>query len=204
MDGRRTGQIRAVALDLMDTVVADPFRDALVAATGASLEELFARRDPRIYPAFERGELDEAAYWAHYAQAGIEADPVAFHRVRRAGLGWLPGMRQLLDDLGGVVIRVAATNYPVWVDELTDGMLAGRFEHVVASCHIGVRKPDAAFYRWVLDTVQLPAGSVLFVDDREANVVGAQEAGLPAHRFVDAPRLRSWLRDHGLDLPSVA
>jgi HAD superfamily hydrolase (TIGR01509 family) len=198
------GPIRAVAFDLMDTVVTDPFREALTAATGLPVAELFARRDPALYPAFERGEVDEAAYWAHYAEAGITADPEVFHRVRRAGLTWRPGMRELLDDLEGVVVRAAATNYPVWIDELADGLLAGRFERVVASCHLGVRKPDPGFYRRLLTTVDLPPDAVLFVDDREANVAGARAAGMAAHRFVDARTLRAWLADHDVDLPHVA
>lgn len=196
--------IRAVAFDLMDTVFRDPFREALEAATALPLTELFERREPGVYPAFERGELDEAAYWAHYADAGITADPEAFHRVRRAGIRWLPGMQQLLDDLDGVVVRAAASNYPRWVDQLADDHLQGRFEHIVASCHLGVRKPDAAFYDRLLGRLGFDAHEVLFVDDRAANVKGSEAVGIAAHRFVDAATLRRWIRDHGVALPLAA
>lgn len=190
--------IRAVAFDVMDTVLRDPFREALVAATSLPLDELFARRRPEVYPAFERGELDEDAYWAHYAEIGVEVDPSEFHRVRRAGLGWLPGMARLLDDLAGVVVRATASNYPVWIEEVASDHLAGRFEHVLASCHLGARKPDAAFFGALLDRLGLAAQQVLFVDDREANVAGAHASGITAHRFVDADTLRDWLAEHGV------
>jgi HAD superfamily hydrolase (TIGR01509 family) len=196
--------IRAVAFDLMDTVLRDPFREALEAATELPLAELFARREPGIYPAFERGELDEVDYWAHYADAGIDADPEAFHRVRRAGIRWLPGMRALLDDLEGVVVRATASNYPIWVEELAENHLAGRFDHVIASCHLGARKPDAAFYERLLDALRLEPSEVLFVDDREDNVQGAEAVGIAAHRYVDAAPLRQWIRDHGVEVPRVA
>ncbi|MCC5947568.1 MAG: HAD family phosphatase [Nitriliruptoraceae bacterium] len=192
--------VRAVAFDLMDTVLADPFREALEAATGLPLVELFARREPGVYPAFERGELDEDAYWAHYADAGIDADPAAFHRVRRAGTGYLPGMADLLDDLEGVVVRATASNYPVWVEELAEVHLQGRFEHVLASCHLGVRKPEARFYEAILDRLALPADEVLFVDDRAENIAGAEQVGITSHRFEDAAVLRTWLIDHGVPL----
>jgi HAD superfamily hydrolase (TIGR01509 family) len=196
--------IRAVAFDLMDTVLRDPFREALEAATKLPLAELFARREPDVYPAFERGELDEAAYWAHYADADITADPEVFHRVRRAGIRWLPGMQSLLDDLDGVVVRATASNYPVWVEQLAVDHLEGRFEHIIASCHLGVRKPEASFYDRLLGRLGLEAPNVLFVDDREENVEGARAVGIAAHRYVDAATLRRWLHDHGVALPLAA
>jgi HAD superfamily hydrolase (TIGR01509 family) len=192
--------VRAVAFDLMDTVFRDPFREALEAATGLTLKELFARREPGVYPAFERGELDEDAYWAHYTDAGIAVDPVAFHRVRHDGIEFLPGMRELLDELDGRVVRATASNYPVWVEELAAGPLHGRFEHVVASYHLGVRKPDAVFYERLLARIELPADEVLFIDDRDENVAGAQAVGIASHRFEDEPTLRSWLREQGVSL----
>lgn len=196
--------IRAIAFDLMDTVLHDPFREALQAATGLGLAELFARRDPGVYPAFERGELDEAAYWKHYTAVGISANPEVFHRVRREGIDWLPGMRALLDDLAGVVVRTTASNYPVWVEQLAEDHLQGRFEQIVASCHLGVRKPDPAFYERLLGRLGLEAGQVLFVDDREENVAGAETAGLRSHRFVDATVLRRWIQSHDVAVDRVA
>jgi HAD superfamily hydrolase (TIGR01509 family) len=191
--------IAAVAFDLMDTVLTDPFREALEAATGLELDELFARRDPSVYPAFERGEVDEATYWAHYRRAGVEVDPDRFHRVRRAGIAWIPGMPQLLDDLEGRVLRVTASNYPRWVEELAAEHLAGRFDRVLASCHLGARKPEPAFYRRLLAALDLPASAVLFVDDRQINVDAARGAGLAAHRFRGPAPLRRWLAEHGVE-----
>jgi HAD superfamily hydrolase (TIGR01509 family) len=196
----RTPAIRAVAFDVMDTLVHDPFREALLAATGLPLEEFFARREPSAYPAFERGELAEAAYWEHYRDAGITIDPAEFHRVRRGGIRWLPGMQALLDDLEGLVVRATATNYPVWIDQLAEEHLTGRLERVVASCHLGCRKPDVAFYEGLLDRLGFAAEQVLFVDDREENVRAAIEVGLRSHRFTDAATLRAWLAEQGVPL----
>jgi HAD superfamily hydrolase (TIGR01509 family) len=199
-----TPRAAAIAFDLMDTVVRDPYREALVAATGLPLEELFRRRSPGAYPALERGELDEAAYWAVFADAGITVDPDRFHEVRREGTRWIAGMRELLDDLAGVVVRATASNYPDWIDELVDGPLAGRFERVLASCHLGARKPDDAFFERLLDALELEADAVLFVDDRPTNVEAARAHGLRSHRFVDARTLRTWLGEQGVPLPAVS
>jgi HAD superfamily hydrolase (TIGR01509 family) len=190
--------IRAVAFDLMDTVVRDPFREALEAATGLALDELLARRDPSVYPAFERGEIDEDTYWQHYERAGIDVDPARFHEVRRAGTRWLAGMPALLDELDGVVLRVTASNYSHWVEQLAEEMLRHRFDRVVASCHLGVRKPQPGFYRELLDRLGMRPAEVAFVDDRDVNVEGARSAGMPARRFVDAEDLRDWLIELGV------
>jgi HAD superfamily hydrolase (TIGR01509 family) len=196
--------IEAIAFDLMDTVVRDPYREALEAATGLRIDELFRRRSEHAYPALERGELSEPEYWAYFTDAGIEVDPATFHRVRLAGTHWIPGMRELLDDLAGVVLRATASNYPLWIDELATGRLAGRFERVLASCHLGVRKPEPAFFARLLGELSLPAPEVLFVDDRQENVDAARRCGLAAHLFVGADELRAWLVGHGVAIPAGA
>lgn len=194
--------IRVVAFDLMDTVVRDPFREALRAATGLSLRELFARRPPHVYPAFERDELEEDAYWAMYDDLGVAVDPSEFHRVRLEGTTFLAGMAELLDDLAGRVVRATASNYPRWIDDLADTVLAGRFDEIVASCHLGARKPDTEFYERLLDRLECTADQVLFVDDREVNVEAAREVGIVAHRFEDAAGVRTFLADHGVAVAS--
>ncbi len=197
--------IRAVAFDVMDTLLADPFRAALEAATGLSLQQLMGRRDPEVYPAFERGEISESAYWEHHATLGVEVDPAAFHAVRRTGTRWLAGREHLLTELEGVVLRVGASNYPVWIEELIEGPLAGRLDRVLASCHLGARKPDHAFYDRLLARLGLPAASVAFVDDREVNVVAAREVGMAAHLVEGAGlsaavEVRRFLTDLGVPI----
>lgn len=190
--------VRVVAFDVMDTVLRDPYREALEAATKLPLSALFARRDASVYPAFERGEIGEDVYWDHYTAAGIDVDPAAFHEVRRAGSRFLPGMAALLDELAGRVRRVTASNYPVWIEELAAGRLAGRFEQVIASYHLGVRKPEPDFYHRLLRTVNVAGDEVLFVDDRVENVEAARAVGVRAHHFTGASPLRAWLRAQGV------
>lgn len=189
-------RLRSVAFDLMDTVVRDPYREALRAGTGMELRELFANRDRSAWPAFERGELTEEEYFATYGDLEVDVD--AFHRARRDGYAWMPGMRELLHDLDGRVQRVAASNYPVWIEELADGMLVGLFEEVLASHHLGVRKPDPAFYERLCGRIDREPDEVLFVDDREDNVEAAVDAGLRAHLFAGADDLRERLRREGV------
>ena len=201
----RSEGVAVVAFDLMDTLVRDPFREALTAATGVELKDLFARRDAEVYPAFERGEIDEATYWASYPRAGIDVDPDRFHEVRRAGTTWLPGMRQLLAevracDLGVVV----ASNYPHWLAEHAEGMLAGLVDDVIGSYQLGARKPDPRFYERLLARLGAPPACVAFVDDREANLEGAAVVGLPPVAAGPVDDVREQLRRLGVPLDAPA
>lgn len=190
--------IRAIAFDVMDTLVVDQYRNALLAATGLTFTELVAKRPAGVYAAFECGLISEDEYWQRFRDAGIPCDPEAFHQVRHDGTRWIDGMAELLDDLAGKVLRVTASNYPVWIDELARGILASRLDRVVASYQLGVRKPDPAFYTKLLHNAGLNPDQVLFVDDREENVASAQELGIRSHHFSDADTLRQWIKDHGV------
>lgn len=183
----------------MDTLVRDPFREALTAATGRTLGELFSLRDAEVYPAFERGEIDEAVYWASYPRAGIAVDPDRFHEVRRAGTTWLPGMRELVLDVraAGVAV-VVASNYPHWLAEHAAGLLAGLCEDVVGSYQVGARKPDPRFFERLLERLDAGPAEVVFVDDRDANLEGARRVGLPTVRAGEADAVRAGLQRLGV------
>ena len=188
-----------VFFDLMGTVLADPYREAIAAATGRPLDEVARDRDPRAWPDFELGLIDEATFARRYFADGRPFDLATFHRVRRAGYRYLPGMRALLDELEGRAQRHLATNSPRWVDELVARFgLGHRLEAVWASCRLGVRKPDPAFYQRLLEASGADPAACLFVDDRPENCAAAEAIGMAAHRFVDAAGLRSELRDRGL------
>ncbi|MDP8969124.1 MAG: HAD-IA family hydrolase [Actinomycetota bacterium] len=199
--------LRALCLDLMDTVVHDPYVVAVEAATGLDLETVHRLRDPTSWPAFEVGDIDESAFVRRYfADPGgpHRFDLEAFHAARRDGCQFLPGMAQLLDDLAGRIPRYLASNYPVWIEELRRGLgLDRRFEGVYASHHLGVRKPDRAFYERLLAEIGQPAQSCLFVDDDPANCRAAEAVGMRVHRFDGSHDLRQRLRSEGV-LPATS
>lgn len=205
LDDRLSEGVAVVAFDLMDTLVRDPFREALTAATGVPLRDLFHRRDAEVYPAFERGEIDEATYWASYPRAGIDVDPERFHEVRRAGTTWLPGMKELLVEVRGCGVGVVvASNYPHWLAEHADGMLAGLVDDVVGSYQLGARKPDPRFFERLVGRLGTEPARVAFVDDREANLEGAAAVGLPPVTAGPADRVRAQLSRLGVPLQDPA
>ena len=185
----------------MDTVIRDPYREAIVAATGLEPREAFRHNDKRCWPELEVGAIDEVEFARRYFAGAphLRFDLEAFHRARRDGYAFLPGMRELLVALRGRVARHVASNYPVWIDEMraTFGF-DELFDGVWASCHLRVRKPAPEFYQRMLDAIVTPAGECLFVDDRAANCEAAERAGMRAHLFDGIEALERRLRAEGL------
>lgn len=52
------------------------------------------------------------------------------------------------------------------------------FDVLVVSAHVGSRKPDSRIFEVALEEMDLPAGSVLLVDDALENVVAAEKLGM--------------------------
>lgn len=194
--------LRALCIDLMDTLVVDPYREALRAGTGMDLDDLRDLRDPDAWVDFETARIDEAEFARRFfAPPGgrHRLDMVAFNRARREGYRLVEGMVDVLDAVEGRVQRYVATNYPVWVAEVVEAFrLDERTEGVFASHHLGVRKPAPAFFERLLAEIGQSPRDCLLVDDREDNCAGARAAGMRAHRFTTAADLRARLRREGL------
>jgi putative hydrolase of the HAD superfamily len=58
------------------------------------------------------------------------------------------------------------------------------FEVIVNSAEEGVQKPDRRIYQIALERLGLPASDVVFVDDREENVVAARVMGMLGVQFL--------------------
>ncbi len=114
-------------------------------------------------------------------------------------VGLYPGARELLDALRPR-FRLAAlsnSNELHWrrhSDILAPGVL---FERAISSHEVGMRKPNAAFYRHALVELQVMAEAVTFFDDRAENVEAAQALGMQAHRIRGIDEVTACLRELG-------
>ncbi|MFI0980411.1 HAD-IA family hydrolase [Streptomyces sp. NPDC021093] len=66
----------------------------------------------------------------------------------------------------------------------------GAFEQVICSSEIRTAKPDPDCYLKAVDLLETTVDEVIFIDDREVNVVGAQALGIRSVLFSDAAQLR--------------
>jgi HAD superfamily hydrolase (TIGR01509 family) len=70
--------------------------------------------------------------------------------------------------------------------------------HVYASASFGAAKPAARAYLGCLEQLGVGADETLFIDDTDANVAGAIDAGLRGYRFVSADALLEELERYRL------
>jgi len=93
---------------------------------------------------------------------------------------------QLVRSLRETGIRVGlATNQQSFrATYMTDELGYGnRFDDLYFSCHLGHAKPSQNYFRAVLESLDCPAGDVLFVDDHARNVAAARESGFNAEIY---------------------
>jgi len=79
------------------------------------------------------------------------------------------------------------------------------FDVCCYSCELGFAKPDPAFFHEAVRRIGADSSSILFVDDSEANVAGAREAGLRAehwHFEHGHDQLLAILARHGVPAPT--
>jgi putative hydrolase of the HAD superfamily len=139
------------------------------------------------YQRHERGEIDAAAYFADLrASFDIELSDAQLPDGWNAiFIGAVPGMAD--------VLARAARRFPLYGFTNTNpthqacwsrrfpGIL-GHFREIYVSSMIGLRKPEAGAYDYVVESIGVPADRILFFDDSPANVAGARARGLQAVR----------------------
>ena len=74
------------------------------------------------------------------------------------------------------------------------------FAAFFSSCFLGLRKPDEAIYRMVLQITQRTPEECIFIDDREVNLECPRELGIKTILFKDAAQLRMELVSQGVAL----
>ncbi len=63
------------------------------------------------------------------------------------------------------------------------------FDKIYLSHRIGCRKPDAASFEYVLQDRNLKPSETLFIDDLEANILGAKKLGINTIHFTEGMQL---------------
>jgi HAD superfamily hydrolase (TIGR01509 family) len=184
----------------METLVTDPFREEIPALFGMAPEQLLAVLDLDAWVDFEEGRISEAQY---LERCFVDRRAVDGRRLRDCVLAayrWLDGMEELLAELKGKGFAMhALSNYTIWYQLIDQSLDLSRFlEWTFVSCLTGLRKPAAATFRNVAETLDVQPQACLFIDDRRVNVEAAREVGMDAILYRGARRLRRELAQRGL------
>lgn len=96
----------------------------------------------------------------------------------------------------GVKVFVATNNEKYRTANLFNERGLGEwFDRVFSSYEIGRKKPDKAFFQYIIDSADLEAGDVVYWDDDRENVRSAADLGLLAKHYREFDDFKYWY-DH--------
>ncbi len=149
-------------------------------------------RDWPIHHALETGNCSTEDFYAQIKKR-LEIETTALE-IERAWngliLGELAGIHEIFDTYQGRIPLVALsnTNQPHYDYFMREFPVLKRFDHVIASQRIGIRKPDPAIYRYALNFAGCLPDEAIFIDDHLPNVVAARELGMQAFQTINSPQ----------------
>ena len=148
----------------------------------------------------DQGSVGAESYWqAIAADIGASWDAARVHELWVADFrGWLsinPGIIEMLADLkaGGTRLALLSNAGPDYGSYFRAGPLGDFFAACYVSGELGLLKPQPEIYRHALDDLGVSAAEAVFIDNREANVRGAEALGITGHLFTDVTGLRAFL-----------
>ena len=157
--------------------------------------------------AYDRGALSGLTYWESVAKdchkplnamdldALIEADNALWTQPNQLMIDWAVGLQSagvktgLLSNIGDAMEAGIRARFP-WLNE---------FAHATFSHRLGIAKPDPAIYRHAAEGLNVPIEEILFIDDKEENILAARAAGMTAVQYTNHEAFLEEMKRLGLE-----
>lgn len=207
-------EVKAVLWDFGGVITSSPFEAFARYEAERGLPADTIRRinatnpDTNAWARFERAEIDAAAFNALFAE---EAAAIG-HQIPGADILALlsgdirPAMVTAIDVIktSGLRIGCITNNVPsghgagMARDERKAEEMAaimGRFDHVIESSKVGIRKPDPRIYLMMCDALGVAPGACVYLDDLGVNCKPAATLGMRAIKVTDEAQALSDLAE---------
>ncbi|MBX2810225.1 MAG: HAD-IA family hydrolase [Myxococcales bacterium] len=193
-------------LDVMSTLVTEPFYDEIPRFLNLALSELRGLRDINAFHDFERGFITEQEYAQRFFRGERVLDVDGMKATLRKSVKFLPGVEKTLQYLRDAKVPMhALSNYSAWYQCIEDATGLSRFlPWTFVSCKTGFRKPEPEAYLHPLEVLSLRPTDCLFIDDRPQNVDSALSVGIPSLLRTPDMDLEQALVEHGVLRPRAA
>lgn len=198
----QSAPVKALLFDMGGVVLDVDFKrvfkawSRLSALTEQQIETTFRMDKP--YESHERGTLTSSAYFDHVRTTltitGTNEELLAgwnsiFGSEITESFDAIDRIRQRIPVYGFTNTNAAHQQY--W--ELHYPRARSTFEKIYVSSEIGLRKPDAEAFKYVLKDISVEAGELLFFDDSITNIEGAQGLGIQTVLVENAESVKSAL-----------
>ncbi len=155
--------------------------------------EEFIRSEP--FDNFEKGLIGGHPFCNFVREFfQITIDDPSIENHYRAILGPpVEGMPQLMKSLIKNDFRICGLSdtSPFHLNALFDYEAVSQLERLITSCETSLKKPSTEAYAKALNLLNAEAKKTVFIDDRQANVEGARNAGLHAFQFEGIEKLKA-------------
>jgi putative hydrolase of the HAD superfamily len=156
--------------------------------------------------AYDRGTLTSVSYWTAIASdLNRSLDPSTLTGLNESDVAlWTQPNQEMIawaDELQRAGYKTGI------LSNIGDGMEVGilarfdwlhRFHHHTFSHRLRMAKPDLAIYRHAAEGLGEDPNHILFVDDREENILAAREAGMIAVQYRNHAEFTEAMRSTGL------
>ena len=145
---------------------------------------------PQYLP-YEGGQISEETYLNALAEEfGLKGKEEAKHLHQSIIGDEYPGVADIVQELNaqGIETATLSNNNPIhwaWFTKSGNYPALEGIQHLVASFHLGLFKPDPAIFPKFCDYVGWDKSDIVFLDDSEKNIVAAHNAGWAAHLITD-------------------
>ena len=121
-----------------------------------------------------------------------------------------PGVKEkiVIDDTMITFMKTLKRNYRIvllsnfiyeWLHEiLVTNNLYEIFDETIISSQHGIIKPGKEIFQLALDRLHLKKNEVVFIDDRQANIDGAQRFGIKSFLYTTIDSLKQEFRENGI------
>ena len=202
---RQDKMVEVILFDLGGVLVHWDGNAGLTNLVGRSFTEEDARQFWFLSPAvqrFEKGQVTPEEF-ALETLSELSLD-LSIEEWLEEFISWdrgpFPGATELLKGLA-VHHRLGclSNNNELHWNRLCEVHGFGRyFRHQYLSHELGLFKPNLAIFEHVVRDLEIPSGSVLYLDDSPENVAAASEVGMRARMARGLDETRAILEDEGL------
>lgn len=100
----------------------------------------------------------------------------------------------------GYKIAILSDQWPFSKEALIEKKYAKKFDAIIISCDVGVRKPNPKIYKIILKELKLNAKECVFIDNQTWNIKPAQKLGMKTILFKNNKQAIKDLKKLGVEV----
>jgi len=196
--------IKALVFDFGNVVVTNdwnyycPEKDKeFTSYFGVTMQD-FKKGWDAAWPLMRTGKISEDEFWKLFlTESGVKNVDVEHAKLLwRKYQSLIPGMLNLIIRLRNRYTLVGCTdNGKEWVEFYKNTYhVDSYFDAIVCSADVGEPKPHPKMYETAIQKTEVQPEEILFIDDNDKPLEGAQKAGMRIMKFIDVKQLEEDLK----------